>query len=80
MITTPSNPNNGDEHNKKDGDTPAENAVPRDSSLPNDLTPLRSGQDEAHKRGSKLGELLLRGTIAGVAREVAARVFDQLQP
>jgi hypothetical protein len=64
-----SNPSNNDDQNKKEGDTPTEQAVPCDTSLPNDLTPLRAGQKHARKKGSKLRDLLMGSVISGATRE-----------
>ncbi|MBF4632732.1 hypothetical protein ITJ42_16045 [Clavibacter michiganensis subsp. phaseoli] len=71
-----SNPSNNDDQNKKEGDAPTEQAVPRDTSLPNDLTPLHAGQEQARKKGSKLRDLLVGSAISGATREGLSQLID----
>ncbi|WP_435740135.1 hypothetical protein [Clavibacter nebraskensis] len=80
MNTNPSNPNNGDEQTSKEGDTPTEKAVSRDTSLPNELTPLHHGQEHAHKQGSTLRDTLMRGMIAGGTRALLDELIEFLNP
>jgi hypothetical protein len=74
-----SNPSTNDDQNKKEGDTPTEQAVPRDTSLPNDLTPLHAGQEHARKKGSKLRDVLMRGIISGATREGLDQLIEHIK-